>query len=106
MGTPAPDTVKRLVDSYIFVTPRKIMIPGDLGPICTRPLRAMTMQGERVSLASSETIPEGRSFECEIVTLAPALLPLIVDALDYGQHKGLLQWRNSGKGRFTWKEVK
>lgn len=25
--------------------------------------------------------------------------------LDYGQLRGLFQWRNSGKGRFTWEEV-
>lgn len=25
--------------------------------------------------------------------------------LDYGMLRGLGQWRNSGKGRFTWEEI-
>jgi len=98
-------THKRLVDNYIFVSPRRIHIDGKLGPICTRPLRADTMKGERVSLASSESILAGASFDCEIITLAPSLEPMIRKALDYGRLKGLGQWRGSGKGRFNWEEV-
>lgn len=98
-------THKRLVDNYVFVSPRKITL-CPVGEICTRPLRADTMQGERVALASSETVPAGTEFECEITVMAPALEPLIVKCLDYGKLKGIGQWRNSGKGRFTWEEVK
>lgn len=25
--------------------------------------------------------------------------------LDYGRFKGMLQWRNSGKGKFEWEEI-
>lgn len=99
-------TVRRVVDRYVFVFPRKIAVSKELGALCTRPLRAQTMQGERVSLASSETLPEGTKFVCEITMLAPVLEPLIRAALDYGKLKGIGQWRNSGKGRFSWKEVK
>ncbi len=98
-------TFKRMVDNYIFVSPRKLRLSTGVGPICTRPLRAETMKGERVSLASSETIPTGATFECEIETLAPALEDLIKNALNYGSKKGLGQWRNSGKGRFSWQEI-
>lgn len=97
-------TYKRIADNYIFVGPRRIRL-GPVGPICTRPLRADTMRGERVSLASSETMPAGTTFTLEIGTPAPALLALICRCLDYGQLKGLGQWRNSGKGRFTWREI-
>lgn len=98
-------THKRIVDNFVFVYPRKIRLAA-LSPVCTRPLRADTMQGERVALASSETVPAGTTFECEIKTLTPQLDELMGKCLDYGAMKGLGQWRNSGKGRFTWEEVK
>ena len=98
-------THKRIVDNFVFVSPRKIALGVPVGDVCTRPLRADTMKGERVSLASSETVPAGTSFVCEIRTLAPALTDMLRACLDYGALKGLGQWRNSGKGRFTWEEV-
>jgi hypothetical protein len=98
-------TFKRIVDNFVFVTPRKLFINGELGLHCTRPLRADTMQGERVSLATSETIKAGAIIEAEIQPLAPSLDEFIRSCLDYGKLKGLGQWRNSGKGRFTWEEI-
>ena len=98
-------TYKRLVDNYVFVTPRKIRL-APVGPVCTRPLRAATMQGDRVALASSETVPAGTVFEFEVSSLAPALTEMLRACLDYGALKGIGQWRNSGKGRFTWEEIK
>jgi len=100
-------TYKRLVDNFIFVTPRKIKLRlpegKDMG-LCTRPLRAETQQGPRIALATSETIPEGTEFEFEVHCRQPELFDLIPKALDYGALNGLLQWRNSGKGTFTWEE--
>ena len=102
-------TFKRFVDNYIFVNPREIplIIPkgGEIGT-CSRPLRAATQQGERIALSYSETVPIGTSMEFEVTCLNPKLEPLVVKALDYGKHKGIGQWRNSGKGRFDWKELK
>lgn len=98
-------THKRIVDNFIFVEPRVIRL-APVGEVCTRPLRADTMKGERVSLASSETVPAGTEFEVEIKTLCQALDDLVVKCLDYGALKGIGQWRNSGKGRFSWEEVK
>lgn len=98
-------THKRIVDNYIMVYPRGIKLNGDMGEICTRPLRADTPKGERVSLVSSETMQKGTTLECEIKTLTPALDELVVKCLDYGAMKGMGQWRNSGRGRFTWQEV-
>jgi hypothetical protein len=98
-------TFKRIVDNFIFVSPRKMLIVGELGHNCTRPLRADTMQGERVSLATSETIKPGAIIHAEITCLAPSLEELVKKCLDYGKLKGLGQWRNSGKGRFEWQEI-
>ena len=98
-------TFKRIVDNFIFVTPRKMLIVGTLGHNCTRPLRADTMQGERVSLATSETVQAGAIIHAEINCLVPSLEELVKKCLDYGKLKGLGQWRNSGKGRFEWKEL-
>ena len=100
-------THNRLADNYIFITPRKLRMSSPVGADCVRPLRAETMKGERVSLATSETVPAGTTFECEIVTLAgdDKLDDLIRQCLDYGALKGLGCWRNSGKGRFSWEEI-
>jgi len=101
-------TYKRLVDNYVFVKPRRIklnMPEGSEVSFCTRPLRAETMKGERVALATSEAVPAGTTFEFEIRCLQPELYDLMPEALDYGEFNGLLQWRNSGKGTFTWEDL-
>lgn len=93
---------KKELDGLLFVNPRKIPIDmhGQEMGICQRPLRAQTMQGERVALASSETIPEGSTMIFEIETLLDSHEDAIIEALDYGRMRGFGQWRNSGKGRF------
>jgi hypothetical protein len=68
--------------------------------ICQRPLRAQTAQGERVALASSESVPEGSSMEFDIKCLVDSDVPAVIEALNYGELRGFGQWRNSGKGRF------
>lgn len=99
---------KKRIDQCIFIKPRHIFfnIPkGKKIGICQRPLRASTPQGERVALASSETVPEGTTMEFTIIDLSEKMDKLIREWLDYGEWSGFLQWRNSGKGRFEWKEV-
>lgn len=100
---------KRTIDNLVFVKPRKIrlILPtgGEIGE-CQRPLRAETMRGERIALAHSETVPAGTWFEAEIVCLDVRLYIVIVELLDYGKWKGLGQWRNAGKGRFSWNGIK
>lgn len=97
---------KKEIDGLIFVEPRKIPfnLSGTIGN-CQRPLRAQTMQGERITLANSETVPEGSSIIFEIILLNDDLESAVKEWLDYGSMRGLGQWRNSGKGRFTWEEV-
>jgi hypothetical protein len=73
---------------------------------CQRPLRASTPQGERVSIAHSETVPAGSTLEFEVLCMTDQMEDLVRELLEYGQLRGLSQWRNSGKGRFTHKILK
>lgn len=95
---------KKIIDGLIFVEPRQIPISvnGEIGE-CQRPLRAPTPQGERVALANSEEIPAGSTIEFEITMLdEKAHKDIVLEWLDYGRLRGIGQWRNSGKGRFTY----
>lgn len=94
---------KKIIDGLIFVAPREIPLcfDGEVG-ICQRPLRAQTLQGERVALAMSEEIPAGATAEFDIVCLSDEHDAAVREWLDYGILRGIGQWRNSGKGRFTW----
>ena len=94
---------KKEIDGLIFPQPRMIPIvfDGEIG-ICERPLRGQTAQGERVALASSESIPAGATMTFEIKMLYPNHEKAIREMLDYGTLRGFGQWRNSGKGRFTY----
>lgn len=117
LGLVAP---KSKVDKYLFVSPRHIQICNhDSSPVAEpdgvyeRPLRAMTMQGPRVTLAGSEIINQWQ------VTVMFTLLDnkgskgkgatldwdAVESALDYGQFQGLGQFRNGGFGRFTWERI-
>ena len=91
---------KKKIDGLVFPQPRMIPIEfdGEIG-ICQRPLRGQTAQGERVALASSESIPAGATMDFTIRLLNPDLEAAVLEMLDYGMLRGFGQWRNSGKGR-------
>lgn len=96
---------KQEIDGLIFVSPRQIPIilpeGGEIG-ICQRPLRASTAQGERIALASSETVPVGSTMTFDIQLLLDSHEKAVIEALDYGKLRGFGQWRNSGAGRFMY----
>lgn len=98
---------KKKVDNTVFVEPQEI--PLNLGGMqldnCQRPLRASTMQGERTALANSEVCPEGTSCEFTVICMVDGDEDLVREWMDYGKFKGIGQWRNSGKGRFTFEEI-
>jgi len=99
---------RKEIDGLIFVTPRLLRLklpPGTEPGICQRPLRASTAQGERVALARSETVPIGTTVRISLNILSDRLHAAIAEWLDYGRLRGLGQWRNSGKGRFSWKQL-
>lgn len=94
---------RKEIDGLIFVEPRMIPINvnGEIG-VCQRPLRANTPQGERVALASSETVPAGSSVIFSVVLMCDSDEKMIKETLEYGKRRGFGQWRNSGKGRFEY----
>lgn len=98
---------KKKIDNTIFVEPREI--PLDLHGMkmanCQRPLRASTAQGERIALANSEVCPEGTSCEFEVLCMVNEDAAMLLEWLEYGKYKGIGQWRNSGKGRFTFEVI-
>jgi len=98
---------KKEIDKLIFPEPRCIPIrfTGEMRE-CQRPLRAQTAAGERISLAISEEIPAGATVEFTVVCFSKAHVKAVREWLDYGRFSGIGQWRNSGKGRFTWEEIK
>lgn len=100
---------KRTLDGLLFVSPRRIFLQLPNGDeelkFCQRPLRGQTMKGERIALARSEMAPIGTKIEFEIRVLNKNLMQFLKPWLDYGVLRGLLQWRNSGMGRFEWEEM-
>ena len=96
---------KQEIDGLIFVNPRQIPIVlpegGQIG-VCQRPLRASTAQGERIALASSETVPVGSTMTFDIQLLLDTHEKAVIEAFNYGKLRGFGQWRNSGAGRFNY----
>ena len=99
---------KKIVDSLIFVAPRQIplILPEGKEPgWCERSIRVGGPKGERVALALSEEAPKGTKFECTFTCLRDDLLNWVERCLDYGEVRGIGQWRNSGKGRLSWRDL-
>ena len=99
---------KKKIDTLVFINERQIpLIMPEGGKIgdCQRPLRGQTAKGERISLANSETLPAGTSCEFTVRVLDNSLMKNVIHWLDYGKYNGIGQWRNSGKGRFTWTDI-
>jgi len=92
----------KIIDGCIFTGPRQIPIHLPEGVektgVCERALRAQTAMGERVALASSETVPEGSEFWFSVTTMIPGLDRALAECWEYAQFRFLGGWRNSGKG--------
>lgn len=111
--------VKSKIDNFVLITPAYLTINRDGEPLditdydLERPLRAMTMQGPRVSVTASECIEPDWSIRFTVNLLenekttksAPLTMGAIEKMLDYGSFKGLGQWRNGQNGRFDWERV-
>lgn len=95
---PFSDATKKADRAIVIHTDQPI---GD----CQRPLRAQTMQGERVAISDSEAIAAGAWCEFDIYMLDPADKDMICEWLDYGELNGMGQWRSAGKGAFRWEEI-
>lgn len=99
-GTGDVKQLRSKIENAVFVGPATIPLcfTGELG-ILERPLRCMTAQGPRVSLARSEQVPAGATCECTLtVCHLPKFFPdedLLREMLDYAKLIGFGQWRNS-----------
>lgn len=92
---------KGVIDGSVFVKPRQIVLQLPEGAklgTCQRPLRAQTMQGERVALAQSEEAPAGTVIEFQVLTLAPGIDKALAECWAYAELRFMGAWRNSGKG--------
>jgi len=102
--TKATKAFKKILTDTVFISPDKIPFEyegaeqGITGTL-SRPLRAEGPQGVRVTLACSQTIPAGATFDFEIRIMDDSNEVLVLEALEYVKFQGLHQWRNSGHGR-------
>lgn len=96
------------ITNFLFIYPRRILLKNKPDGVIERPLRAMTAQGPRVSLAKSEFVGEGTRFQFVIGLLPHGEISWkkVEAVMDFGSECiGLGQWRNAGNGQFTWKWV-
>lgn len=110
---------KSKVDKYVFIAPRRILLTREGKPlreeddVFERPLRAQTMQGERVTLVSSELVEDPWELAFELTLIpnrasaksASLTWDVLETALEYGALCGIGQFRNGGYGRFTWERM-
>ena len=91
------------LSQFLYIGPRIIPLHRKPDGVYERPLQAMTARGPRTCLASSEIIHPEVSFEILIGLLPHEELSWVVieQLLEYGQFKGLGQFRGGGYGRFT-----
>lgn len=97
--------LRNKIDDFVFIFPRRIYL-GQQEPdgIVERPLRVGTPKGERVTLARSDKINEGKIIEFDITLVTHKEISWdIIDALFIvrGEKMGLGQFRNGSYGRFT-----
>lgn len=95
--------LKAKLSDFIFVFPRQIRFDKkEPDGTFERPLRAMTMQGPRVSLVRSDYVEEGTKLEFTIKLLQHKDIKVdtIKELLSYGELQGLGQFRNGSFGRF------
>lgn len=90
------------LENTVFVSPRYIQLAEKADDVLERPLRAMTMQGPRVSVMRSDMINPGRQYTLSLQVLEGSKVTEVAlrEILSYGELTGLLQWRNGGYGRF------
>lgn len=97
---------KKEIDGLVFVTPRQIRLnlPAGAGlGFNERPLRAQTAQGDRIALARSHTCPSGTTLSFKVTVLGGNIDEnTLSEWFNYGELRGLGQWRNAGWGSFTW----
>lgn len=92
------------IEKDVFVFPRQTVLAEEPDDFLERPLRAMTMQGPRVTVVRSDLINPGTEYTLHLKVLETSKVTeeVLRACLDYGAMKGLGQWRNGGYGRFVY----
>lgn len=105
--------LRNKISQYVYVSPRKIYFDQPITGNLTRPLRAETMQGPRVALASSDVVREGTHIHFTLKILrnpplkghkTPEVTADVLETLmgEMGEIRGVGQWRSSGQfGMYT-----
>jgi hypothetical protein len=95
--------VKSKIEKYVFCSPRKLYLGKDKpdGEF-ERPKRVNTPRGPQSTLGKSEYVDAGTEIEFVLnIIKNKEITPNVVqEILDYGELKGLGQWRNGGYGTF------
>ena len=103
-GTKKLSAIKSKIDKFVFVFPRRIYLNRqEPDGVIERSLRAMTMQGPRVTLARSDYIKEGLRINFDVSLIKnPEITWNVIDQLfSYSTFSGLGQFRNGSYGRFN-----
>lgn len=97
------------VNENVFVEPREIVLELPEGvevERLERPLRAQTMQGERMSLKCSESVPAGTKMRFSVATDIPGFDAILAEIWERTEYFFMGEWRNSGFGTAVVEEVK
>jgi hypothetical protein len=101
--------LKSKIEQFIFCKPRKIYL-GKTAPdgVFERPKRVNGPNGPQSTLGKSEYIEAGTTIEftLDILDHKEVKSDIIKQILEYGEYKGLGQWRNGGYGSFKVVEFK
>lgn len=105
--------IRSKIDSYVFVNPRRLYLMRngksilEEDEILERPLRAETLRGPRITLVASEVVkaPVKINFSIQLLANPEVSFSQIEELLNYGELKGLGQWRNGSWGRFKWRSA-
>lgn len=92
----------RIVRNNIKVEPFAVEIADQIDGIFGRPVRAMTLQGPRISINVSEVVLRPKDSEFVLFVRPESGLQIhhIKHVLDYGLVEGISQWRSGGWGKF------
>lgn len=90
------------IDQFVYIEPRRIYVGKEPAGALERPLRAMTMQGPRVTVVRSDYVEAGTeiAFQVRILRNREITADVVRELLEFGQLKGLGQFRNGSYGRF------
>lgn len=112
--------LKRKIESFVVVLPRRIYFEDWQVGLITRPLRAETMRGPRVTIASSHAMFDGATLKFKLLILdngdddetatkkvakgkkvkAGITADLVHDLMRWGRYRGMGQWRTGNWGRY------